>query len=209
MTTRNGAPAGVPDVLAVLRLSREDYEALTRQGFVAPEYRGKPGCQSGPHYKLRWRCGGRQRVLNLGRDPERARLVREALAELQRPGRLARLAAKLLREASRRLREVKGVLEPCLAAQGLHLHGYATRRTSSPAPRVNAETKSSEGDSFTISVNIPEERGDGHEGGERDDRANSGFGKKQRDERRRPGGADKTGAAGVDPPLLGAGPRWG
>jgi len=103
MNTRNGTPVSLPDVLGVLGLSREDYEALTRQGFVAPEYRGKPGCQSGPHFKLRWRLGGRQRVLCLGCDPACAALVREALAELQRPIRLARLAAKMLREANRRL----------------------------------------------------------------------------------------------------------
>ena len=90
--------------LAGLHLAAEDLRALARQGFVAAEWRGGRG----PYFKVRWRVGGRVRVRYLGRDPGRAARARAALEAMQWPLRAARLLARLLGEARRRLRDAKG-----------------------------------------------------------------------------------------------------
>ena len=102
--------------------------AEARQGFLAQEFRQGRG----PYYKLRWRQGGRQRVLYLGRDPARAERVRALLEHLQRPLRLARQLARLLQETRKHLHKAKSLLESQAQTQGLHYHGYSARRTLSP-----------------------------------------------------------------------------
>jgi hypothetical protein len=126
------AAAGpAPGALAELGLRPADLDALAKRGFVAADSRpSRAGPPRGPYYKLRWREGGRQRVRYLGTDPARAEAVRDALAELHRPARLARGLARLLAEARQRLRRVRRALQPHLAARGLRLHGYAARRAS-------------------------------------------------------------------------------
>jgi hypothetical protein len=105
MTSASEGPAGpIEGALAGLGLAAEDLRALARQGFVSEERRGGRG----PYYKLRWRRAGQQRVRYLGGDPGRAAVVRAELEGLQRPPRAARLLARLLGEARRRLRDAKG-----------------------------------------------------------------------------------------------------
>jgi hypothetical protein len=133
MNASNRVLTPLPTALAALALPAEDLEALTRQGFVAAEPRQRSGRLLGPFFKLRWRRSGRQRVCYLGKSPARADAVRAALEAIQRPLRLARQVARLLAEARKRLRQVKQALAPHLAANGLHLHGYAARRTSASA----------------------------------------------------------------------------
>jgi hypothetical protein len=126
----------IQKTLAGLRLAAGDREALTLQGFVSEERRSGRG----PYYKLRWRRGERQRVRHLGADSARADQVRAALDELQRPRRAATLAARLLADTRRRLREAKGMLAPLAAAEGLYYHGYTLRRHKArPAPPQRAE----------------------------------------------------------------------
>jgi hypothetical protein len=103
-----------------------DVVLLAQQGFVSREYR-RGGVLV---YKLRWRRGHRQIVRFLGRDANRAAAVQAWLDDLQRPGRLARQATKLLRDARRELRQAKDLLIPRASADGSHYHGYRLRRRS-------------------------------------------------------------------------------
>ena len=127
-TTDPDTAAAGCDVLAPLRLTAEDYQALARQGFVAREVR--PGCR--PYYKLRWRCDRRQQTRYLGQDPARAERVRAALESLQRPLRAARQLTRLLGEARLRLRTAKRLLEPQAEASGCYYRGYSLHRRSPP-----------------------------------------------------------------------------
>ena len=124
MTDAQPPAAAREDALAGLRLHPADLRALARQGFVSAEFRGGRG----PSYKLRWRRNGRRRVRCLGRDAGRAARVRAELERLRRPLRAARLAARLMAEAHKRLRRAKRLLAARAAAQGYHYHGYAARR---------------------------------------------------------------------------------
>jgi hypothetical protein len=179
--------------LAGLGLAAEDLRALARQGFVAAEARRGRG----PYYKLRWRRGGRQRVRYLGRDPGRAARARAALEALQRPLRAARLLARLLGEARRRLREARRLLTPRAEARGLRYHGYTARR---PAPRAGRDA----GDLGSLGCCPSHAReGIGNESderGERSQRGGAGGG-------RGPGGGgpDPRAAAGPGPRLPGRG----
>lgn len=119
---------GIPAILARLEIGLTDSEALARQGFVAAEYRSGTGGRRGPYYKLRWRCGGRQRVRYLGRDAEFAEKVRDVLHHHQRRVRTRARLRKLARRARARLRQAKSRLAPLLAERGLYFHGYAIRR---------------------------------------------------------------------------------
>src|SRR5262249_54797264 len=106
------------DGLASLRLSAADIQALTRQGFVAVEYRQ----QRGPYHKLRWRADGRQHVRYLGKDPRRAEAIRMLLHELQEPRHLHRELAALSEEARGQLQEAKRLLAAPARAHGYHYH---------------------------------------------------------------------------------------
>ncbi len=72
-------------LLLRLGLTRNDIAALRRQGFIAAEYCVRGGRRFGPYFKLRWRCGGRQRVRYLGRDCRLAEAVAAAVKQLQEP----------------------------------------------------------------------------------------------------------------------------
>src|SRR5262249_19393729 len=128
--------------------SDDDQRALARQGFVAAEFRGRGGRRQGPYFKLRWRQDGRQRVRYLGREGGRAEQVRAALADLQRPLRLAREIAGLMAEARGRLRHVKQLVEPGLASRGRYFHGYTARREGQPAANQQSASPAQESKSI-------------------------------------------------------------
>jgi len=120
------------DSLARLRLAADEQQALAQQGFVSAEYREQNGRRYGPYFKLRWRQDGRQRVRYLGRDLSRAEQVSAALANLQRSLQLVRDASSMMAEVRKEMRKLKETLEPHLASQGMHLHGYIARRKTKP-----------------------------------------------------------------------------
>jgi hypothetical protein len=121
-------PAGFPG-LARLRLTAEDMEALSRQGFVSREARRRGrGC--GRHrYKLRFRVAGVQKVRCIGADRDAAAQVRRELAELQKPRRADQMLARQMRAARRALREAKEASAPLLEERGYKYHGHTIRRT--------------------------------------------------------------------------------
>src|SRR5947208_9939203 len=112
----SAAAAQEGPVLDDLRLSRGDFQALTRQGFVSAESRrGRR-----PVYKLRWRRGGKQQVRYLGQDPARAEEVRLELEALQFRRRCARYVIRLMGAARPHLRRAKRLLAAHAAAHGWH-----------------------------------------------------------------------------------------
>ena len=117
------------DALAA-RLGPAVLAALASQGFVAAETR--PG--RSPTCKLRWREGGRQRVIYLGSDPATADAVRAGLAALQAPRDARRELARLMARARKELALLKKSLGPAMAARGYRYHGFAARRPRPPAP---------------------------------------------------------------------------
>ncbi len=62
-----------------LELEPEERVALQRQGFVSVEKRAN----GSSYFKLRFRCGGHQRVRGLGNNPAVAEQVRRQVQELQ------------------------------------------------------------------------------------------------------------------------------
>lgn len=111
-------------LLAGLGLDADELAELRSQGFVCGERRGR----ARTIYKLRFRCGGRQRVRCLGGNAESAEPVRRALADLQAAGRLVRELGRLARPLGRSLRGARAALAPLLLARGYHFHGRAVRR---------------------------------------------------------------------------------
>jgi hypothetical protein len=113
-----------PSALIELGLTAEELRALRHQGFVSQERRG-PGQLS---FKLRFRCGGKQRVRSLGKDPAFVACVNRELAHFQARKRLDRSLVHLIRDASKRLRQAKQRLAPLLAEAGYAFHGQAIRK---------------------------------------------------------------------------------
>jgi hypothetical protein len=107
-----------------LNLSPEQRESLSRQGFVASEFRGSRG----PFFKLRFRCGGRQIVRYLGTDPATANRVQQEVRALQHEHRLTNELARLTRQARRLLRETKIALQPYVFEAGYRFHGFEIRK---------------------------------------------------------------------------------
>jgi hypothetical protein len=110
--------------LAELGLSAADQAALSRQGFISREVRGRRSAV----YKLRFRVGGRQRVRYLGTDAGGIRRVQEALHELQEDRRLELALGRLHHEVAQRLCDSKRRLAAPLVAAGFGFHGRAARR---------------------------------------------------------------------------------
>jgi hypothetical protein len=125
------------DPLSRLGLSKENYQALAQQGYVAAECCWRNGRRLGPYYKLRFRQEGRQRVRYLGRDVVQAERIAEALEALQRPRRLARELSHLMKEARSRLRRLKENLAPHL--DGMYYHGYTARHRVTAAATLSIE----------------------------------------------------------------------
>jgi hypothetical protein len=118
----------VPAGLIALRLSASELQALSYQGFVACERRGRTASV----YKLRFRINGRQCVRYVGTDPQRAAVIRAALDRLQAPLQLKRQLASHLKAAQACLRNVKPRLTPHAEEAGLRFHGHYLRRPRQP-----------------------------------------------------------------------------
>ena len=78
-----------------LELEPEERVALQRQGFVSVEKRAN----GSSYFKLRFRCGGHQRVRGLGNNPAVAEQVRRQVQELQAKRRRDKELMGLTREA--------------------------------------------------------------------------------------------------------------
>jgi hypothetical protein len=111
--------------LARLRLTTEDLEELTRQGFLSKERR-----DSLHIHKLRFRRGARQVVRYIG-DAVEATAVKAELDRLQSARHISRELAELNRAARRLLRDTKAQLEPLVIANGWKFHGRVVRRPHS------------------------------------------------------------------------------
>ena len=126
-------PAPDPWAALVARLGPAVLPALARQGFVSAEVRPSGALT----YKLRWREGGKQRVVYLGSEPAVAEAVRAGLAALQAPRDARRELARLMGRARKELALLKRTIGPAMAARGYRYHGYTARRTRPPAPGRN------------------------------------------------------------------------
>ena len=123
--------------LAALRLTPDELEELSRQGFVCEERRGKR-----KYYKLRFRSDGKQIVRYLG-DAERAATIEKELSILQNESTVLRNLDAKMKIASKMLREAKTLMEPVLNANGFVFHGFAIRQA--PRRRSNVSNNSKPG----------------------------------------------------------------
>jgi hypothetical protein len=113
-----------PEVIPALGLSEEELAALAGQGFVSAAAR-RGGTV---YYKLRFRCGGKQRVRCLGTDAALAARVRQELLQRQRRSGLDRELARQSRAARSLLRQLKARLDAYLQQEGFRFHGRAVRQ---------------------------------------------------------------------------------
>jgi hypothetical protein len=118
--------SGFP-ALAALRLTDNDLQELSHQGFVCREVRGNLAI-----FKLRFRRAHQQVVRYIA--AEHAAAIRAELARLQTDYRLQRELGRLTKSARRMLRESKKNLEPIVATEDLKFHGLALRRPRKPKP---------------------------------------------------------------------------
>ena len=133
--------------LADLALSPDQRRALSRQGFVAAEYRGT----NGRYFKLRFRYQGRQAVRYLGTNREVADRIQRELVELQAGTRLDRTLARLAREVQEALRRTKRRLEPYVEDIGYRFHGFELRRRSKQSFHV-AQREATAGRQFNAAA---------------------------------------------------------
>jgi len=112
-------------ILAVIRANRTTFSS---QGAVVATWRTYQGRRLGPYYRIAYRHGGAQQSIYLGRSSERARLVRELLAQMQQPQRDARAYQRQRAQVSAGLREAKQAWDQALRCCGLHLKGFEIRR---------------------------------------------------------------------------------
>jgi len=203
--------AGAPshDPLAGLGLSAEDVRTLAWQGFLAADFRQRGDRRLGPYYKLRWRRDGQQQVRYLGRDRARAEQVRAALADLQRPLRLARQLSRQMKEARRGLHKVKQMLASHLAGSGLYYHGYVVRRRLGLIGEAGEKTPAGQGKGASALPRTVATEGMSHEreNGSKPPRAGAPAGGRDGPHGEAPGAAvaQPRGAAGLDPGLPGQG----
>jgi hypothetical protein len=112
-------------ILSRMRLNPDEWQALSRQGFVHSEQRGaKTVC------RLRFRAQGRQRVRYVRRDDFAS--LEEELAELQKHVRARRHLNLLTPLARAALRASRAARAPILEASGHRFHGYTIRRRRTP-----------------------------------------------------------------------------
>jgi hypothetical protein len=109
-------------VLARLRLTTEDAQALARQGFVSSETRSQRKV-----FRLRYRRDGRQHVRCIP-SAATARQVQAELVQLQAPVRRRRRLARLARESAAAVRDAIERIKPVLASNGYHLYGREVRK---------------------------------------------------------------------------------
>src|SRR5271170_5943780 len=115
-------PPRSPARLADLGLEPAELRELSQQGFVAKEQRGR--CQL---FKLRFRCGGKQRARYLGTNAAAAAAISNEVLRLQRRW-LRRVEEKLWCRAQQLRRLGRKQLAAPLAALGYHYHGMFVRR---------------------------------------------------------------------------------
>ncbi len=108
--------------LASLRITDNDLEELSTQGFVCEERRGDRR-----YFKLRFRRNGKQVVRYVG-NADRAAAVESELSELQYEATVMRDLKARAKIARRMLREAKMLIEPTLEANGFAFHGLAIRQ---------------------------------------------------------------------------------
>ncbi len=118
--TYSFAPEAFP-LLNRLALREEELEALSRQGFIRSERRGRKTI-----FRLRYRVHGRQHVRYV--SPRDAAPLEAELGALQRQVRARRRLAGLAALARQALHDRKSMLAPLLEAHGYHFHGYQIRR---------------------------------------------------------------------------------
>ena len=104
-----------------LALSDEELGALTRQGFIRSERRGRKTI-----FRLRYRVHGRQHVRYV--SPRDAAALEAELGSLQRRVRARRRLTGLAALARQVLRHRRSTLAPLLEARGYHFHGHQIRR---------------------------------------------------------------------------------
>ena len=104
-----------------LALSDEELGALTRQGFIRRERRGRKTI-----FRLRYRVHGRQHVRYV--SPRDAAALEAELGALQRRVRARRRLTDLAALARQALRHRRSTLAPLLEARGYHFHGHQIRR---------------------------------------------------------------------------------
>jgi hypothetical protein len=115
-------------LLVGLGIDDDGLSALERQGFVRSER------DKSLHlvFKLRYRIAKGQRVIYIGRDPDRAQRIQAALRVWQRDRRMALEIGRLRREVSRQVREQFRQLDPLLWQAGFRRRGREIRRTRMP-----------------------------------------------------------------------------
>jgi hypothetical protein len=118
--------ASQSSVLARLRLSAEELQGLSTQGFVAAEYRG----ERGPFFKLRFRLNGRQQVRYIGKDEHLAAQVSRELLTLQSDRRYDLELARLVREARLVLKQTKQTMAADANGLRMPFHGLQIRERS-------------------------------------------------------------------------------
>jgi hypothetical protein len=106
-------------------LTDEECLALSQQGFISQYLDSKRRIS----FKLRFRCGGRQRVRCLGSNLAFVEKVQGELERLQLECQMARQLIWETKNARRLLRESKSALQDMLGAAGFHFHGYGVRRS--------------------------------------------------------------------------------
>ena len=104
-----------------LALSEEEFVALTQQGFIRSEKRGRKTI-----FRLCYRLRGRQRVRYV--SPLDAAAFEAELGVLQRGVRARRRVARLVALGREALRLRRTTLAPQLEARGYHCHGHQIRR---------------------------------------------------------------------------------
>lgn len=115
-----------------LGLRGAELTELEHQGYLEQDSRlsGKVS-----YWRLRFRFGGRLRTVYIGGDDKIVTAVREDLLRLRRHKLQRRQLEGEVRSGRRKLREIKRLLAPALAALGLHYHGDALRRSRAQHPR--------------------------------------------------------------------------
>jgi hypothetical protein len=104
-----------------LALSDEQRTALTRQGFIGRETRGRKIV-----FRLRFRFHGKQCALYV--SPRDASALEAELGALQRQVHARRRITRLATLARQVLRQHRSTLAPLLEARAYHFHGHQIRR---------------------------------------------------------------------------------
>jgi hypothetical protein len=112
--------------LAALRLTDDDLDGLSYQGFVCREQRGHL-----VFFKLRFRRARRQ-IVRYVRNAQHAEDVCAELRRLQADRRMDLQLGRIAKLACRMLREGKCQLEPIVQAEQMTFHGLALRRPRKP-----------------------------------------------------------------------------